>query len=434
MTSRHLCTVRKPLLVGVMVCFGASAALAQGANDCAQAQVISGTGIFQYDTKKATTDGPLEAFWAKPGLYSMHNDVWFSWKAPSTAVYRISTCFKQTQWAATFVAVYAYGCPKGPGRAVEARGGYDCGLFTQIDIGTKAGTTYLIRIGHSTPRNRDDGRFSITKVGNPKVIGTAVYAKNGRTYHLLEPSSWSVAQAAAVALGGNLVTVNDKAENDWLNATFANFAAKRRSFWIGLNDAEQEGKWTWVSGEQASFRNWSKDAPNNGNQYEHYVHFRKNHTDGTWNDLVGFPQVSFFYNAVHGLVEVNNGHLEGTPLRISAASGGSQQLALRRPKQAGARYLLMGTASGTTPGLLIGSLRVPLNVDAYLLYTMSTPNTPLLSNSWGTLDSARATARFKIPPLPGLAGLTLHHAFVTLEKTKLALVTASNAVPVYLTR
>ncbi|KAA3611852.1 MAG: hypothetical protein DWQ01_07135 [Planctomycetota bacterium] len=298
----------KSLRVGLLLSFLAVPGLAQGGDDCADAQVISGTGTFVYDTGSATTDGPLENFEPTPRLIEMHNDVWFEWTAPKTSVYELSTCFPLTQWAATFVAIYKYGCPTGSGRAIAARGGYDCGLFTQLSFGTDAGATYLIRIGHSSESNRDDGFFEINEVSHPAVLGSEVNPGTGNTYHFLEASSWSVAQAAAVALGGNLVTVNDQAENDWLDSTFSNWGGQPRSFWLGYNDAENEGVWDWVSGETPGFTNWSSDgAPDNGNQFEHYAHFRRDWTDGTWNDLLGFPGVSFFYDEVHGVVEIQDG-------------------------------------------------------------------------------------------------------------------------------
>ena len=412
----------------------AAPALAQGSDDCATAQPISGTGQFTYVTHGATTSGPQEAFWANPGLHDTYNDVWFSWQAPKTAVYEISNCFPQSQWAATFMAVYRYGCPSGPGRAVEARGGYDCGLFTTFELGAEAGATYLIRIGHSTAANTDDGIFQIQEVPPPAVLASALNPSNGRTYHLLEPSSWTVAQAAAVALGGNLATVNDPTENDWINATFWTMASGVDGLWLGYNDAKTEGVWEWVSGETPGYENWSPDgAPNNWNENEHYAHLRFDHTSGTWNDLVGFPQVSYFYNQVHGVVEEDVAKpLVGTPSSISVSAGGTQAFTLDAgPGEGGALYLLLGTLSGTDPGVPFDDLLVPLNIDAYLLRTLLKPNAPPLAGSFGALDAnGQSTASFTLgaAQVPSLAGLTAHHAFVTFDVVGFGLSMASNAV------
>jgi hypothetical protein len=290
----------------LLVCLLAATLTAQGSDDCASAQPIAGTGLFHYDTGPATSSGPLEAFAPLPGLDSAYNDVWFSWEAPTTGVYEFSTCFPQWQWAATFVAVYESDCPTAHGRAVVARGAYDCGLFTTFELGTTAGQTYLIRLGHSHSSLKDDGQFQITQVDAPAILDGAINPANGHAYHFLEPSSWSVAQAAARKLGGHLVTVNDQDENAWLDATFSNWGGEARSFWLGYNDAAIEGTWEWVSGETPGYTNWT-GAPNNGSQSEHYAHFRYDHEDGTWNDLVGFPGQSYFYNTLHGVVEVGEG-------------------------------------------------------------------------------------------------------------------------------
>ena len=299
-------TIRRALLTAASLSLLAATSVAQGGDHCSGPQVIVGTGQFGFNTLASTSGGPEESIWSIPGRADLHNDVWFAWQAPSTSVYEISTCFPSTNQEATCVAVYEFGCTMDNGRAIEARGGYDCGHFSILELGTKAGTTYLIRIGHMNSMGRISGIFEISEVSPPSILGSAVNPGNGRTYHLLEPSSWSVAQAAAVTLGGNLVTVNDQAENDWLHTTFLNWGGQPRSFWLGYNDAEIEGVWTWVSGENPGFENWGGGAPNNGYQYEHYAHARHDWSDGTWNDLVGFPRVGFFYSTVYGVVEIND--------------------------------------------------------------------------------------------------------------------------------
>lgn len=57
------------------------------------------------------------------------------------------------------------------------------------------------------------------------------------------------AQASAAALGGYLVTIDNQAENDFISAQIDEMV------YIGLSDANSEGSLTWVSGENASYRN-----------------------------------------------------------------------------------------------------------------------------------------------------------------------------------
>ena len=46
------------------------------------------------------------------------------------------------------------------------------------------------------------------------------YQYNGSIYRLTNAGTWKQAQEQAQSLGGNLVTVNNQAEQDWLVTTF----------------------------------------------------------------------------------------------------------------------------------------------------------------------------------------------------------------------
>lgn len=103
---------------------------------------------------------------------------------------------------------------------------------------------------------------------------------------------------------------------------------------------------------------------------------------------------------------------------VSVGSGGSVALDVTAPVAlAGAPYLVLGSASGTQPGVPIGSSVIPLNSDTYTLHTFLNPNSPPLLNGFGTLDAnAQAQATFQLPPglNPSLVGLQVHHAAIAL--------------------
>jgi len=129
----------------------------------------------------------------------------------------------------------------------------------------------------------------------PVVIsGPITNSANGHSYFLLGGSSWTEAEAKAVALGGHLVTINDASENAWVLSIFG--AGGTRALWIGLNDAASEGAFTWISGDAAAYRNWSSGEPNNygGNENYAYIGY-PTFADGTWND-----QPDSGYNPVSG--------------------------------------------------------------------------------------------------------------------------------------
>ncbi len=50
-------------------------------------------------------------------------------------------------------------------------------------------------------------------------VSNEYWVYNGHRYELLESQTWDNAEAAAVALGGHLVTIDDQAEQDWIQQT-----------------------------------------------------------------------------------------------------------------------------------------------------------------------------------------------------------------------
>lgn len=121
---------------------------------------------------------------------------------------------------------------------------------------------------------------------------------------------------------------------------------------------------------------------------------------------------------------------------LSLSVGGVQKLTIDAgTSNANRFYLVMGAISGTSPGTPVGASRVlPLNTDAYTVFTVSSPNT-LISNSFGVLDAqGKALAQFVL--LTGfnasLAGTRFHHAYAVFDLTNLTVTLTSNAVPLVL--
>jgi FG-GAP repeat len=136
---------------------------------------------------------------------------------------------------------------------------------------------------------------------------------------------------------------------------------------------------------------------------------------------------------VHLFSIAGGAHLEGNASEVSASAGGSQPLQLGAcPEHAGDYYLILGSVSGTTPALPLGAAELPLIVDAYTLFGLQNPNSPLLPASLGTLDPwGRASTSFILPPqsVPNFIGSTVHHAYLVLDQTTLAVLLASNPTP-----
>lgn len=130
---------------------------------------------------------------------------------------------------------------------------------------------------------------------NDRLFGDSreIFTNEGHQYFLTEIASWQQAQEEAESYGGDLVTINDADEQNWLVETFGN----GERFWIGLSDQETEGEFKWSSGETPDYTNWGDGQPDDGNGGEDYV--AMNFTaPGNWND--------FGSNRIYaGIVEVN---------------------------------------------------------------------------------------------------------------------------------
>ncbi|MBM3984543.1 MAG: hypothetical protein FJ296_02440 [Planctomycetes bacterium] len=99
---------------------------------------------------------------------------------------------------------------------------------------------------------------------------------------------------------------------------------------------------------------------------------------------------------------------------------------------AGDDYFVLGSLTGTSPGLALPSgTTLPLNDDFYFVFTLTSGNSPVLTDFSGTLDRAgAAAAQFNVPAgiLDAQAiGLTVHHAAVVRHGGQVVKVT--NPVP-----
>ena len=70
-------------------------------------------------------------------------------------------------------------------------------------------------------------------------------------YTIVDGPTWTQAEENALELGGHLVTVNNKAEGDFLISSYG----ERYSAFIGLNDIEIEGSLQWADGTSVETTN-----------------------------------------------------------------------------------------------------------------------------------------------------------------------------------
>jgi hypothetical protein len=119
---------------------------------------------------------------------------------------------------------------------------------------------------------------------------------------------------------------------------------------------------------------------------------------------------------------------------VSIRTGGTQSLTVNAGKaHANRLYWIFGSVTGTSPGVNLLGVHIPLNPDLYSNVAMANVNTTVFTKFRGSLDAnGLATASFVVPanlPLP--AGFTFHHAYVVYDASG-RLYMASNAVPLRL--
>lgn len=157
----------------------------------------------------------------------------------------------------------------------------------------------------------------------PGSLGNEVNPANGHIYHILEESTWTDAQAAAVAMGGNLVTINDLAENDWIFNTFGYWGNQSRDLWIGFNDEAFEGTFVWADGDSNPYTNWASGQPDNyqgnnpidGEDYVHMYGFGSPYGPGLWNDMHDAdPGTAGWTFGLYGIVEIEQAQYSVTNL------------------------------------------------------------------------------------------------------------------------
>ncbi len=134
--------------------------------------------------------------------------------------------------------------------------------------------------------------------------------------------------------------------------------------------------------------------------------------DGTRSDVGAFPFRTLYARSNSTAAD----WADPTWPEISVSVGGRHELrVLGDASDAGNAFLTLGSIGGTSPGTSILGVPLPLNPDAYFAFTLTHPNSPLLSGSFGVLDgTGHATVTFALPGdvTSPLAGTIVHHAAI----------------------
>ncbi len=109
-------------------------------------------------------------------------------------------------------------------------------------------------------------------IANDLTLEDKYYKRGDSIYAIVKGDTWEEAQENAKKLGGNLATINDKEENDWLaKELYGNGKASSKltdrlalpseplrgtGIWLGNRDLNGTGKYESVSGEEDVYINW----------------------------------------------------------------------------------------------------------------------------------------------------------------------------------
>ncbi len=130
--------------------------------------------------------------------------------------------------------------------------------------------------------------------------------------------------------------------------------------------------------------------------------------------------------------------LEASAPSVSLGSGGTVALTIRASvTHAGRGYLILGSASGTYPGIPVGSLRIPIQPDPFTLSVLEQTNGPMFQGFFGALDAdgeAVATIVVQAGQFtdPALFGVQLRFANVVFDATGMGIKVTSNPVTIEL--
>ncbi|XP_074856181.1 uncharacterized protein LOC142016030 isoform X2 [Carettochelys insculpta] len=119
---------------------------------------------------------------------------------------------------------------------------------------------------------KGDSGLSVTTFPNGRIVGGKIFMTSG-----YEGNYDSLKQRCSQA-GGQLASPRNAAENAAIQEIAALY---NKLVFLGINDIQTEGRFTYLKGENIVYSNWNTKEPSNSNGNEDCVEL---HSNGKWND------------------------------------------------------------------------------------------------------------------------------------------------------
>ncbi|MBQ8431266.1 MAG: InlB B-repeat-containing protein [Clostridia bacterium] len=129
---------------------------------------------------------------------------------------------------------------------------------------------------------------------NPLAVGSPLYFVGevngivhfrGHYYKVFKiTSTWDQAQSLCASMGGHLVTLTSRSENDFVFQLCKSNGT--HNYHLGATDRSFESVWQWVTGEEWDYANFAPSEPGGGTG-ENYLAFWTGRFDGSWVDYSG---------------------------------------------------------------------------------------------------------------------------------------------------
>ena len=159
-------------------------------------------------------------------------------------------------------------------------------VTTVVGDAAVAPGTFIVATAQNADENTSTLSNCVTVTDTNAVFWSASAGGNDHFYEYVNtPSpSWSSANAAAsgrtlLGLKGHLVSITSAAENEVIRNLYLGMGLPDMRAWIGLTDPAGNFGWSWVTGEDFAYSNWSAGEPTGGG--ERWVEF---FAAGVWND------------------------------------------------------------------------------------------------------------------------------------------------------